>query len=384
MSTEIPQAEFPTAREVVISSEVTDANNQTLTSISTTTVHPASVYVGVSRIDKLIRAGDTVPLKVVATDTKGEPYPSAVKVTATLSREVNSAVKSRNESGATTTRNDVTDETVSTAELTLDPSASASQGNDFNLAFKSNGTHFLTIRGTDPEGRPFATVTRFTVYGTNDYPWAYEDGLRVKLVSEKKSYKPGETARVLVLSPIEGTALVTVEREKVLRSFQIELKADNPVIEIPLSDEDAPNAYVSVLIVKGAKESAREHKEPQLRLGYCELIVENLRDKLAVAIDTPEDSYRPGDEVTLTGSVKTADGKPAAGAEVTFYAEDEGTLAVMGYETPRPLDYFYKPRVLDVESGTSFQTFVSEDPEMQYFHNKGFFIGGGGDMSKLA
>lgn len=384
ITTEIPQAEFPTAREVVISSEVTDANNQTLTSTTTTTVHPASVYVGVSRVDKLIRAGDTVPLKVVATDTKGEPYASPVKVTATLSREINSAVKSTTGSGATTTRNDVSEETVSTAELTLDPMKSASQGNDYNLAFKSNGTHFLTLRGTDPDGRPFATVTRFIVYGTDEYPWAYEDGLRVKLVAEKKSYKPGETARVLVLSPIEGTALVTVEREKVLRSFQVALKADKPVIEIPLSDEDAPNAYVSVLIVKGAKESAREHKEPQLRLGYCELIVENLRDKLAVAIDPADDSYRPGDKVTLTGSVKTADGKPAAGAEVTFYAEDEGTLAVMGYETPRPLDYFYKPRVLDVESGTSFQTFVSEDPEMQYFHNKGFFIGGGGDLSKLA
>lgn len=384
IATEIPQAEFPTAREVVVSSEVTDANNQTLTSTTTTTVHPASVYVGVSRNDKLVRAGDTVPLKLVATGTNGEPLPSVVKVTATLSREVNSAVKSRNDAGATTTRNDVAEETVSTSELTLDPTASAGQGNAFDVTFKSNGTHFLTVRGTDPEGRAFATVTRFTVYGTEEYPWYYEDGMRVKLVAEKKSYKPGETARVLVLSPIEGTALVTVEREKVLRSFQVQLKADNPVIDIPLTDEDAPNAFVSVLIVKGAKESAREHKEPQLRLGYCELIVENLRDKLAVSIDEPEQSYRPGDKVTLTGAIKSADGKPAAGAEVTFYAEDEGTLAVMGYETPRPLDYFYKPRVLDVESGTSFQTFVSEDPEMQYFHNKGFFIGGGGDMSKLA
>ncbi|MES2440246.1 MAG: MG2 domain-containing protein [Verrucomicrobiota bacterium] len=384
IATEIPQAEFPTAREVTISSEVTDANNQTLTSTTTATVHPASVYVGVSRNDKLIRAGDTVPLKLVATGTDGEPFPGAVKVTATLSREVNSAVKSRTDTGATTTRNDVTEETVSTSELTLDPAASAGQGNALNLAFKANGNHFLTIRGTDPDGRAFATVTRFTVYGTDEYPWYYEDGMRVKLVAEKKSYKPGETARVLVLSPIEGTALVTVEREKVLRSFQVQLKADKPVIEIPLSDEDAPNAYVSILIIKGAKESAREHKEPQLRLGYCELIVENLRDKLAVSISEPAESYRPGDEITLTGSIKSADGKPAAGAEVTFYAEDEGTLAVMGYETPRPLDHFYKPRVLDVESGTSFQTFVSEDPEMQYFHNKGFFIGGGGDMSKLA
>ncbi len=384
ITTEIPQSEFPSARDITISSEITDANNQTLTATTTTTVHPAAVYVGVSRNDKLIRAGDTVPLKLVATGTDGEPFTSALKITATLTREVNSAVKSRTHTGATTTRNDVTEETVSTSELTLNPAASAGLGTAFDLTFKSNGNHFLTLRGTDPDGHSFATVTRLTAYGTNDYPWQYEDGMRVKLVAEKKSYKPGETARVLVLSPIEGTALVTVEREKVLRSFQVQLKADEPVIEIPLTEEDAPNAYVSILIIKGARESAREHKEPQLRLGYCELIVENLRDKLAVSISEPAASYRPGDKIKLTGSVKFADGKPTAGAEVTFYAEDEGTLAVMGYKTPHPMDYFYKPRVLDVESGTSFQTFVSEDPEMQYFQNKGFFIGGGGDMSKLA
>ncbi len=383
LSVDIPQAEFPTFREVVISSEVTDANNQTLTSTTETTVHPASVYVGVSRIDQLVRAGNSVPLKIVATNTEGEPFPGAVKVTATLTREVNSAVKTRTDSGATATRNDVTEETIVTSELTLDPAASAGQGTPFTVTPKSNGLHFLTLRGTDPEGRAFATVTRFHVYGTNDYPWLYEDGLRVKLVAEKKSYQPGDTARVLVLSPIEGTALVTVEREKVLRSFQVELKADKPVIEIPITKDDAPNAFVSILIVKGAKESAREHKEPQLRLGYCELIVENLRDRLAVNIEAPA-TCRPGDDITLTGTVILANGQPAAKAEVTLYAEDEGTLAVMGYKTPKPMDYFYKPRNLDVETGTSFETFISEDPEMQDFSNKGFFIGGGGDLSKLA
>ena len=208
--------------------------------------------------------------------------------------------------------------------------------------------------------------------------------MRVKLVAEKKLYQPGETARVLVLSPIEGTALVTVEREKVLRTFQVQLKADNPVIEIPLSDDDAPNAYVSVLIVKGASDSAREHQEPQLRLGYCELMVENRRDRLAVTIDPPAASYRPGDEVVLSGNITLSGGAPAVGAEVTLYAEDEGTLAVMGYDTPNPMDYFYSPRLLTVDAGTSFQSFIAEDPEMQDFHNKGFTVGGGGDLGKLA
>jgi uncharacterized protein YfaS (alpha-2-macroglobulin family) len=384
IAVELPQSDFPSPREVEISSEVTDANNQTLTARASVTVHPASVYVGISRIDSLARAGVALPLKIAAIDTDERPFKQPLKLTATLTREVNTAVKTQADSGATTTRNDVTEETVLTTEFTLDPNASSKDGQPFAVTPKSNGLHFLTVRGTDPEGRPFATVTRFHVYGTNEYPWLYEDGMRVKLVAEKKSYKPGETARVLVLSPIEGTALVTVEREKVLRSFQVQLKADNPVVEIPLTDDDAPNAYVSILIVKGAKESAREHKEPQLRLGYCELLVENQRDRLAVAIDPPAESYRPGEQVSLSGTVTVAGGKPAAGAEVTLYAEDEGTLAVMGYETPKPMDHFYKPRILGVEAGTSFESFISENPEMQDFHNKGFFIGGGGDMDKLA
>jgi uncharacterized protein YfaS (alpha-2-macroglobulin family) len=381
---EIPQSDFPTPQDVEISSEVTDANLQTLTVTTRSKVHPSAVSVGISRVDQLVRVGDSLTLRLAAIDTEDRPFRQELRLTATLTREVNSSVKSQTESGDTSTRNNVTEEPVSTSEITLDPAASARDGQAFSITPKSNGLHFLTLRGTDPQGRPFATVTRFFVYGTDEFPWLYEDGMRVKLVAEKKSYQPGQTARVLVLSPIDGTALVTVEREKVLRSFFVQLKADNPVIEIPLTDDDAPNAFVSVLIVKGSKESARQHKQPQLRLGYCELLVTNRRDALTVALDPPLDSYRPGAQVVLSGTVTLADGKPATGAEITLFAEDEGTLAVMGYETPKPMDYFYQPRILRVEAGTSFESFISEDPEMQNFNNKGFFIGGGGDLAKLA
>ena len=402
VSIPLPQADFPTARDVVVASEVTDANNQTLTARTNATVHPASLYIGISRIDSLVRAGEDLPLQVVAITPDGQPLTAATTVKATLTREINNAVKAQTDSGATSTRNDVHEETVSSAELTIAAGASAAKGQPFKVTPRDSGLHFLTLSGTDAGGHAFATVTSFQVYGTKDFPWLYEDGLRVKLVAEKKSYRPGETARVLVLSPIEGTALVTIEREKVLRSFQTELKADNPVIEIPLGQDDAPNACVSVLIIKGARESAREHKEPQLRLGYCELLVDNLRDRLAVTLAASSNpapaatqtittdaaaappTFRPGDKVTLTGTVSLPDGTPAANAELTLYAEDEGTLAVMGYDTPDPMAFFYAPRFLSVDTGTSFSTFISENPELQQFFNKGFFIGGGDDLSKLA
>jgi uncharacterized protein YfaS (alpha-2-macroglobulin family) len=392
----LPQGDFPTAREISVSTEVTDANNQTLTTESKTTVHPAAVYVGVSRLDRLVRAGDRVPLKLVAVTPEGEPFDQPVTVETTLVREINEQSKTRNESGATVTRNDLREETIANGTVTLDPGANRGEGTEFVLAPTQTGKHFLTLKGKDAAGHSFATTATYYVYGSNEYPWAYEEGMKIKLVPEKKAYKPGETARVLVLSPIEGSALVTVERESVLRSFTVPLKADKPVIEIPLTDDDAPNAYVSVLVIKGSQDSARKFKEPQLRLGYCELAVENRRDRLAVSLSAENSTdtmlvstagdkrlpaYRPGEEVVISGKVTRADGSPAVGAEVTLYAEDEGTLAVMGYENPDPLGFFYNPRLLTVLSGTSLENFVSEDPDQQSFFNKGFFVGGGDEAA---
>jgi uncharacterized protein YfaS (alpha-2-macroglobulin family) len=369
----LPDAEFPMAREVTITTEVTDANRQTLGESTETLVHPASVYVGISRLDRLVRAGDRIPLGIVAVKPDGTPFDGELKLEAKLTREINEQVRIDGANGGSAVRNESRREELSTTALAL----AGGQGTEFLFAPAQAGLHQVELRGSDPEGRPFATAMTIHVYGGDEYPWAYEDSVRIKLVPEKKIHQPGDTARVLVLSPIEGTALVTVEREKVLRSFMVELKADQPVIEIPLSDDDAPNAFVSVLVIKGAQDSARQFKEPQLRLGYCELMVENVRDKLAVKLDAPADSVPPGQEVALTGTIMLPNGQPAATAEVTLYAEDEGTLAVMGYETPDPMAHFYDPRELRVNCGTTLDKFIPESPEEQTFYNKGFFVGGG-------
>ena len=147
------------------------------------------------------------------------------------------------------------------------------------------GRHTITLTGKDKNGHAFSTASTLQVYGTKEYPWATEDGMRIKIVPEKKQYLPGETARILVMTPIEGTALVTVERSGIHREYRRALKADNPVIEIPLTDMEAPNAYVSVIVIRGAKESPRKQKEPALKLGYCTLNVKNVKDLLEVNLE---------------------------------------------------------------------------------------------------
>ena len=58
-----------------------------------------------------------------------------------------------------------------------------------------------------------------------------------------------------------------------------------------MTDEEAPNCFVSVLVIKGSEASARKFKEPQLRLGYCELMVENVRDRLQVEITAEDERF---------------------------------------------------------------------------------------------
>ena len=395
----IPQSDFPMAREVTIQTEVTDANNQTLTKTTNATVHPATVYAGIRRLDRLVRVGDKLPLEIIAVTPQGESFEGELDLTATLSREINEQVRVQNANGSTAVRNEPRKEELSTTILNRGawasrPHSSNSSPDEYSTEFlfapTNSGLHTLEVRGTDAAGHPFATAMTIHVYGSDQYPWAYEDSMRIKLVAEKKLYKPGDTARILVLSPIEGTALVTVEREDVSKTFLVELKATDPVIEIPVTDLEAPNCYVSVLVIKGAQDSLRKHKEPQLRLGYCELTVENQRDRLQLSMSThngPRDPSRapepepttflPSSEITITGKVLLSDKKPASGAEITLYAEDEGTLAVIGYDTPKPMPFFYNPRLLRVQCGTSLGNFIPEAPDEQSFYNKGFFIGGG-------
>jgi uncharacterized protein YfaS (alpha-2-macroglobulin family) len=182
-----------------------------------------------------------------------------------------------------------------------------------------------------------------------------------------------------VKTPINGDALVTVEREKVLRSFVTHLEGNAPVINVPMLPGDAPNVFVSVLLLRGANDSPRKIKAPEYRIGYCELNVSNPASKLSVYVKPERKAYQPGEQVAVSAEVFDWQGKPVRDAEITLYAVDEGVLSLTGYETPDPLSYFNEPRGLTVSTALTLPALLNEDPEERDFGNKGYLVGGGGD-----
>ena len=109
--------------------------------------------------------------------------------------------------------------------------------------------------------------------------WVPSDSDRIDLLPEKNRYEPGEKAKLVVRSPYPtSTVLVTVEREGVLDAFVTEIHRDNPVIEIPLLGNYAPNVFISAWVLRGRVGDPKptallDLARPAMKMGIVELKV---------------------------------------------------------------------------------------------------------------
>lgn len=371
---------FPRVRRLSLQASVVNGNEQLVKASRSVVWNPASVFVGVRNISSICRQGTPLDLRLIALGLDGKPYAgNDLDLNMTVTRTAFQPTRYEGDE-ATTVRNDEVRSTVLEKAVTLTPADSSdirTGGKAVSIPTARDGIYEVTFSGRDAEGREFRTAVKYWVYGSDVSPWEYHDGLKVKIIPDKQLYKPGETARLLIQTPIEGEVMVTVEREKVLRSFARKLTLENPVVEVPLEDADAPNVYVSVFLVKGADLNSRKARNPQLKLGYAALKVQPVRHTLNVQVSPPSGMVRPGSPSVISGVVTDYLGRPVRNAEVCLFAEDEGTLQVIGYRTPMPIRYFYADRPLSVGTWTTLEQILDEDWGERSTDNKGVFIGGG-------
>ena len=390
VATTIPlNTKAPQPRSARLLCEITDINQQTVSEASQFTIHSSDFYLGMRRLRGVVRSGEALPIDVIAVRTDGTPTPEPVTATLRLTRIDWQTNRVETAGNGSEYRNEPRYELVSQAVVKTRPLMKdggkwqvAAGGESAPLIAGKPGQYLLEAVGKDAAGRDVITATAFSVYGEGETAWNYDNQFQIELVADQDEYRSGQTARILVKTPIAGEALVTVEREKVLRSFTVTLGGNAPTVEVPLDGGDAPNVYVSVMLLRGAADSPRKVKAPEYRVGYCELKVARPDAKLSVYVKPDAQAYRPGDEVSLGAQVLDAEGKPVANAEVTLYAVDEGVLSLMGYETPDPLAFFNQERALSVKTGLTLPTLLSEDPHERSFGNKGYLVGGGGEDSE--
>ncbi len=388
ITTTIPtNVKAPQPRSARVLCEITDVDQQTVSNSTTVTVHASDYYLGVRRPKVVVREGEPMPTEVIAIRPDGTPTAEPVDVTLRLTRIDWQTNRVEGAGHTDEYRNEprfvlVSQTKTSTRVFAKQDGKWVPEGNVpavSPLVAGSPGNYLLEAATRDSAGRDVLTTMDVHVFGQSETTWNYRNPYEIEILADKDAYLAGQTATILVKTPIQGEALVTVEREKVLRSFVTNLRGNAPSIQIPLEDLDAPNVFVSVMMLRGADKSGRKIKKPEYRLGYCELKVARPDAKLQVYVRPSEKAYRPGDEVTVGAEVLDFSGNPTANAEVTLFAVDEGVLSLMGYETPNPLEFFNRDRALAVSTGLTLPTLLSEDPDKRGFGNKGYLVGGGGD-----
>jgi len=353
--------------------EVTDVSRQTLAGRASFAVHPAPWYLGLKRPGFFCDTKTGLQSEVVAVTPRGEKA-AGVAVHATLVQVQWISVRRAEGEGMYTWESEERQKEVWSKDLTTAREPVALAG-----PLPEGGEYILTVTASDAEGRSTTTNTEFYVLGPGYTAWARYDHNRIDLIPEKKSYRPGDTARILVKSPWEkATALLTVEREGVKSYRPFALTSTQQTITVPITEEQIPNLFVSVTLVRGRTGEAlgadgSDPGKPGFRVGYCELKVDNLRKRLAVEVGADKEEYRPAETAKFTADLKDGQGKPVAG-EVTLWAVDYGVLSLTGYQTPDLLPLVWAPKGLAVNNEDSRQRIISR----RVLTPKGADEGGGG------
>lgn len=378
----------PQPRSVSVLAEITDLNQQTISTRTSFVKQSSDFYLGVKAPGEDLPAGKPVPVEFVAVNADGKPHAGTVSARVELQRIDYHTVREEGAGGALKYRN--VPETISISRQQGTSGIVKKSGNDWELEPQGNptcvtppvpGEYVLRISTRDAAGHEILNVSTFNVVDKKPVltSWAYRNQAQIDLVPDKSAYAPGESALILVKTPINGEALVTVEREKVMRSFVAKLEGNAPTIRVPLERNDAPNIFVSVILVRGHEQSPHKIKTPDYRIGYCQVNVVRPETRLEVSVKPDAPGYQPGREAGIDAEVKDSTGANVSGAEVTLYAVDEGVLSLTGFTRPDPFSFFYSAQPLAVRSASSLPALFPEDPEQLVFSNKGYLVGDKGD-----
>jgi uncharacterized protein YfaS (alpha-2-macroglobulin family) len=374
-----PKAPQPRAAKLLC--EITDLNQQTVSQSVDFVRQSSDHYFGLHRFDSVVKEGELLPIELIAVQADGKPLASPAKATLQITRI---EWQTNRLQGAGDTA-ELESKPVFHVEWEKEVTLTPGQGPDRKpiattpeaVTAGKPGEYLLTAKGQDAAGHEIKTSMSFEVAGPGSATWDYRNSYAIDVASDKESYEPGQTATLLVKTPIAGEALVTVEHDHVVRSFLAQLTGNAPSIKVPIAEGDAPNVFVSVMILRGAKESPRKIKAPEYRIGYCQLKVSRPREKLNVQVRMSAPAVKPGDKIAIDGTVRDFSGKPVADAEVTLYAVDEGVLSLTGYKTPDALTFFNVLRLLKVQTCLTLPTMLREEAVESDFANKGYLVGDG-------
>jgi alpha-2-macroglobulin len=236
-------------------------------------------------------------------------------------------------------------------------------GLDYALPTEKPGDYAVLIRSGNAE----VNRIEYTVTGDANLSRSLDRNAELQITLSKHDYAPGEPVEISLRAPYAGSGLITIERDKVYAHAWFTAKTTNTVQHITVPKGFEGNGYINVQYIRDP--SSDEVFMSPLSYGVAPFSVNVDARRNPITVDTPE-LVKPGETVTF----KLHAPHPT---KAVVFAVDEGILQVAHYKLGDPLKFFFRKRVLDVQTSQILDLILPDFKKLMALSAPG---GDGGDV----
>ena len=317
-----------------VEAEVMDSSGRTVKGATSFLATAGPFYVSAEPSRYVFARGENAALRVTTTDYDGNPAPNAP-----FTAEVSINRWHKQTGLLSGGRGTMSTQFVESLRGQTGPDGHG------EVAFtpREPGSYSVALRATAPGGRTVQGHTVFAVSG-NGESWGGEEGA-IKMVADKRSYKPGDTARLLVVTGAPGCWVwVSVESRQVRWDKWVHMKEAAGTVEVPIQSKWVPDVFVSTYVVRDGR----------FWRGTKMLSIPPADRTLAVKVTPAKREFRPGEPAQYDIEARDPAGRPVQ-AEVSLGVVDEPIYALERDPLPNFVKALYDREWNQVTTASSLQ-----------------------------
>jgi hypothetical protein len=285
-------------QDYTVEAGVTDQANREITGRGHFLATVGSFRIHVEPSSYSVRAGESAKVDVTAVDYDDKPVKTQVHLRLILHRWSSEGAQ-----------------TVAGAAIdVMTDAAGKTQG---LIPVQTSGSMEVEATATTPEQRVVSDSSWLWVMGTGDADWG--SGSRgLQIVADKKTYAPGDTAHLSIISEVEGFHAVVVASGDSVQ-FKKVMSSDGRTLsfDLPITSDAQPNLEVGVVILKN----------DQLYEATKQIKVPPVQEQLQVEIAPVKEVFQPDQAATYDVFTRDSAGKPVS-ADFSFDVVDEAIYSI--------------------------------------------------------
>ncbi|HKY45351.1 MAG TPA: alpha-2-macroglobulin family protein [Pyrinomonadaceae bacterium] len=325
---------------VTASASVSDVNRQQWSSRTTLLVHPANLYVGLKTDKAFVQLDQPLSVQAIVTDLDGK------LVEGREIKMVAARLSWRKEKG------EWTEYETDAQECVIRSAASA-----VPCTFKPKEGGEYRVKATIRDDRERRNESEFTMWvsGARSPLRPDEEEGYVQLIADRKDYKAGDTAEILVQAPFyPAEGVLSVRRSGLVKVERFRMDHATTTLRVKIEEGWTPNVHVQVDLLGEEERDPTSSvkalpKKPAYASGSLKLSIPPFDRRLSVSARPRDKALEPGGETNVSVEVKDATGAPLSGGEVAVVVVDEAVLALTNYKIDDPVSAFYVDRSEEVE-----------------------------------